>query len=141
MKRVFYLSILAISFIFLNSNPSFSQKSEYSFVKELDNLVRPDLLPAYRTGEYVEQISSYDRTGKNDDGFGGAYSFIRKEGNHLVIADFKGAGVVNRIWTPTPTDDTLAFYFDGEKKSEDEDSVLRSFFRKCISICKGYFWE
>ncbi len=117
MKRVFYLSILAISFIFLNSNPSFSQKSEYSFVEELDNLVRPDLLPAYRTGEYVEQISSYDRTGKNDDGFGGAYSFIRKEGNHLVIADFKGAGVVNRIWTPTPTDDTLAFYFDGEKKA------------------------
>lgn len=117
MKRVFYLSILAISFIFLNSNPSFSQKSEYKFVEELDNLVRPDLLPAYRTGEYVEQISSYDRTGKNDDGFGGAYSFIRKEGNHLVIADFKGAGVVNRIWTPTPTDDTLAFYFDGEKKA------------------------
>ena len=117
MKRVFYLSILAISFIFLNSNPSFSQKSEYSFVEELDNLVRPDLLPAYRTGEYVEQISSYDRTGKNDDGFGGAYSFIRKEGNNLVIADFKGAGVVNRIWTPTPTDDTLAFYFDGEKKA------------------------
>lgn len=117
MKRVFYLSILAISFIFLNSNPSFSQKSEYSFVEELDNLVRPDLLPAYRTGEYVEQISSYDRTGKNDDGFGGAYSFIRKEGVHLVIADFKGAGVINRIWTPTPTDDTLAFYFDGEKKA------------------------
>ncbi len=117
MKRVFYLSILAIFFIFLNSNPSFSQKSEYSFVEELDNLVRPDLLPAYRTGEYVEQISSYDRTGKNDDGFGGAYSFIRKEGNNLVIADFKGAGVVNRIWTPTPTDDTLAFYFDGEKKA------------------------
>ena len=117
MKRVFYLSILAISFIFLNSNPSFSQKSEYSFVEELDNLVRPDLLPAYRTGEYVEQISSYDRTGKNDDGFGGAYSFIRKEGIHLVIADFKGAGVINRIWTPTPTDDTLAFYFDGEKKA------------------------
>ncbi|MBV2225571.1 MAG: DUF2961 domain-containing protein [Sphingobacterium mizutaii] len=117
MKRAYYLSILAITFIVLNSHPAFSQKSPYSFVEELDNLIRPDLLPSYRTGEYIEQISSYDRTGKNDDGFGGAYSFIRKEGNHLVIADFKGSGVVNRIWTPTPTDDTLAFYFDGEKEA------------------------
>src|SRR5690606_42147538 len=66
---------------------------------------------------FFRSISSYDRTVKNDEGFGGAYSFIRKKGNHLVIADFKGAGVVNRIWTPTPTDDTLAFYFDGEKKA------------------------
>lgn len=117
MKRVFLNFLVLCSIGILNVGLSYSQKADYSFIAELDNLIRPDLLPSYRPFEYVEQISSYDRTGKNDDGFGGAYSFIRKEGNNLVIADFKGPGVVNRIWTPTPTDDTLAFYFDGEKKA------------------------
>lgn len=117
MKRVFINFLVLCSIGILNVGLSYSQKADYSFIAELDNLIRPDLLPSYRPFEYVEQISSYDRTGKNDDGFGGAYSFIRKEGDNLVIADFKGPGVVNRIWTPTPTDDTLAFYFDGEKKA------------------------
>ena len=117
MKRVFLNFLVFCSIGMLNVGVSYSQKAAYSFISELDNLIRPDLLPSYRPFEYVEQISSYDRTGKNDDGFGGAYSFIRKEGDNLVIADFKGPGVVNRIWTPTPTDDTLAFYFDGEKKA------------------------
>lgn len=82
---------------------------------ELQQLNRIDLLPAYRTNQVVEQISSYDRTGGNDDGFDGTYSYIRKENGKLVLADLEGPGVVNRIWTPTPTDDTLSFYFDGEE--------------------------
>jgi hypothetical protein len=32
-----------------------------------------------------------------------------------VLADLKGPGVINRIWTPTPTADTVQFYFDGER--------------------------
>ena len=39
---------------------------------------------------------------------------MRKEAGGLVIADLKGPGVVYRIWTPTPTDDMVEFYFDGE---------------------------
>ena len=117
MKRIFLNFLVLCSIAILNVGLSYSQKTDFSLIAELDNLIRPDLLPSYRPFEYVEQISSYDRTGKNDDGFGGAYSFIRKEGDNLVIADFKGPGVVNRIWTPTPTDDTLAFYFDGEKNA------------------------
>ena len=31
------------------------------------------------------------------------YSYIRKEGNKLILADLKGLGVINRIWTPIPT--------------------------------------
>jgi len=81
---------------------------------ELEQLYNIKLLPAYRNG-IVEQISSYDRTGNNDDGFSGKYSFIGKEGNKLVLADLKGPGVINRIWTPTPTTDTIQFYIDGEK--------------------------
>src|SRR5262249_43536585 len=62
----------------------------------------------------VASICSYDRTGGNDDGFSGKYSFVRKEGDGLVIADLQGPGCIYRIWTPTPTDDPIEFYFDGE---------------------------
>ncbi len=81
---------------------------------ELEQLYRIDQLPVYRQG-IVEQESSYDRTGLNDDGFSGKYSYIRKEGDKLVLADLKGPGVINRIWTPTPVDGIIEFYFDGEK--------------------------
>ncbi len=84
-----------------------------SLETELAQLYRLDLLPQYRS-DVVEQVSSYDTTGMNDDGFSGKYSYIRKEGRKLVLADLKGPGVVNRIWTPTPTTDTIQFYFDGE---------------------------
>ncbi len=74
-----------------------------------------DLLPSYRSHTTIEQVSSYDRTGGNDDGFSGKYSYIRKEGDKLVLADLSGPGVINRIWTATPTNDSISFYFDGEK--------------------------
>ncbi|MCC2672195.1 MAG: hypothetical protein K0Q72_4667 [Armatimonadetes bacterium] len=77
-------------------------------------LSRLDLLPRLRDPVKVGCISSYDRTGGNDDGFSGRYSFVRKEGDGLVIADLRGPGCVYRIWTPTPTDDPTEFYFDGE---------------------------
>jgi Protein of unknown function (DUF2961) len=79
-------------------------------LQALSNL--PDL-PLYRrqTGEY--QTSSYDRTGGNDDGFEGTYSFLRRyPDSSLLLFDAQGAGVINRIWTPTPTRDTLDFYID-----------------------------
>src|SRR5262245_52920970 len=77
-------------------------------------LHRLDLLPRLRESVYVGSVSSYDRTGGNDDGFSGAYSFVRKDERGLVLADLKGPGIVYRIWTPTPTDDPLELYFDGE---------------------------
>lgn len=81
---------------------------------------RLDRLPRLRTVVKTASISSYDRTGGNDDGFSGKYSFVRKEhdaqGDALVIADLKGPGVITRIATPTPTDETIEFYFDGETK-------------------------
>ncbi|VTP93418.1 hypothetical protein [Sphingobacterium daejeonense] len=137
MNKSIFKPFLAILFITLFSNIVNAQKSVYSFSEELDNLTRADLLPVYRTGEYIEQVSSYDRTGKNDDGFGGTYSFIRKEGDNLVIADFKGPGVVNRIWTPTPTDDTVAFYFDGEKNARLRIRFSDLFSGKVFPFVKG----
>ena len=80
----------------------------------VDQIRRFDLLPAMRRTISIGAVTSYDRTGGNDDGFSGKYSFIRKEGDGLVIADLKGPGCITRIHTPTPTDDPLEFYFDGE---------------------------
>src|SRR5262245_36647629 len=72
--------------------------------EELERLARLDRLAEFGTGARVEQISSYDRTGGNDDGFSGRYSFLRKEGENLVLAELEGPGVIQRIWTPTPTE-------------------------------------
>ncbi|MEO5822843.1 MAG: glycoside hydrolase family 172 protein [Vicinamibacteraceae bacterium] len=80
----------------------------------IDALARLDLLPRFKPSVAVGMVSSYDRTGGNDDGFSGKHSFLRKDPEGLVIADLKGPGVVYRIWTPTPTDDVVEFYFDGE---------------------------
>ena len=89
----------------------FSQKDYCTW--ELQNLSDITRLPQYRE-DRLAQLSSYDRTGGNDDGFSGRYSYQYKEGDDFVIADLKGKGVINRIWTPTPSKDTVQFYFDGE---------------------------
>ena len=82
---------------------------------EIEELHRLDLLPRFRQSAAVSSISSHDRTGGNDDGFSGKYSYVGKEGDGLVIADLQGPGVIYRIWTPTPTGDITEFYFDGEE--------------------------
>ena len=81
----------------------------------LAELYRLDWLPKIKQSVYVGSVSSYDRTGGNDDGFSGTYSFVRREPAGLVLADLQGPGYIYRIWTPTPTDDIMEFYFDGEK--------------------------
>ncbi len=80
----------------------------------IDALARPDLLPRFKPSVAVASVSSYDRSGGNDDGFSGKHSVIRQDPEGLVIADLKGPGIVYRIWTPTPSDDPVEFYFDGE---------------------------
>ncbi len=80
----------------------------------VDTLSQLDLLPRLRTGYRIGAVTSYDRTGGNNDGFEGTYSFVRKEGDNLVLADIEGPGCVTRFHTPTPTNDLLEFYLDGE---------------------------
>jgi hypothetical protein len=92
-------------------SPANSQAGIY---EELLSLSRIDFLPQYRDNALVHQISSFDTTGGNDDGFSGKFSYLRIENNNLIIADLKGSGVIQRIWTPTPTEDTIQFYFDSE---------------------------
>lgn len=103
-------TIIAISTI------TFAQKYPVNIKSELESMTTISKLPQYTDG-VVKQFSSYDTTGNNDDGFSGKYSFIRKNrDSSLVIFEDKGAGVINRIWTPTPTNDIIDFYFDGSKK-------------------------
>lgn len=86
------------------------------WVPGIQELYRLDRLAVLKKSIRVASVSSYDRTGGNNDGFGGQYSFVRKEKDGLVLADLQGPGAIYRIWTPTPTDDILEFYFDGENK-------------------------
>ncbi len=115
MSRLTYILISLCLIPFVNS-PTLAQADKSTFEKELEQLSELKYLPQYRQNTIVAMESSYDTTGGNDDGFSGRYSFLRKESeNRLVIADLKGPGVIQRIWTPTPTEDTIQFYFDGEE--------------------------
>lgn len=83
----------------------------------LSSFYNISVLPKYLAGTYSGQVSSYDTTGGNDDGFSGKYSFIsRNADSSLVLLNVKGAGLINRIWTPTPNTDTLDFFLDGNSR-------------------------
>ena len=104
-----------IFFLTLFTAVSVRAQQTVDFESELSRLFNIKELPKYMDGSVVKQISSYDTTGGNNDGFNGTYSLIRKEPTGgLVIFEHAGQGVIERIWTPTPTDDILDFYFDGE---------------------------
>jgi hypothetical protein len=92
-----------------------------------DELTRLDLLPRLKQSIKVGLVSSYDRTGGNDDGFSGKYSFLRKEPGGLVLAEFEGPGAITRIHTPTPTEDVVEFYFDGETTARLSLKVIELF--------------
>ena len=113
--------LLFIPLAFISVTDSFGQRNStgndkqevISLQQQLRSYYVISLLPRYCDNTIVAQISTYDTTGGNNDGFNGTYSFIKKDkDSSLVIFDIDGPGVINRIWTPTPTDDTLDFYID-----------------------------
>ena len=117
MKKFFLLILPALFFTKTahtqNNSDIGSNKGLISLSEQLRSFYDISHLPQYLTNTIVAQTSTYDTTGGNNDGFSGTYSFIRKDkDSNLVIFDIKGAGVINRIWTPTPTNDTLDFYID-----------------------------
>lgn len=118
LQHTMKITILFVSILsFVNPLKSNSQGFQVSTGSELNRLYRIAKMPVYINESEVHQISSYDRKGGNNDGFEGTYSYLyKREDSSLVVFDAKGKGVIERIWTPTPTDDTLDFYFDGNKK-------------------------
>lgn len=113
MKSLFSLLLLSqIVSISVLAQPA-RKTAIHSLSNELQSFLNISSLPEYRINTMVAQVSTYDTTGKNDDGFNGTYSFIRRNADSsLVIFEQYGSGVINRIWTPTPTYDTLDFYID-----------------------------
>ena len=110
LKRIDYC-FLCILLLLFNIN-GYAQKT-ITISDALQPFLNISSLPAYETNTKVAQVSSFDTTGGNNDGFNGTYSFIRRNADSsLVIFDQKGPGVINRIWTPTATSDTFNFYID-----------------------------
>ena len=73
--KILFLCVLSLCI----SIQVFSQKQTYKWTDEIELLKNIDQLPVYRSDQLVEQMSSYDRTGGNNDGFYGTFSYIRKE--------------------------------------------------------------
>jgi len=127
-KIAVIIFLLGQSFLCLPATLAYQmQAGRADYKDEILKLTRIDLLPQFQKDEAVKEITSYDRTGGNDDGFSGKYSFLRKENGTLVIAELKGPGVIQRIATPTPSQDTIQFYFDGEKTPRIEVKFIDLF--------------
>jgi hypothetical protein len=88
----------------------------------LERMERFDLLPHLLGGTSVRQVSSHDRSGGNDDGFNGTYSYLYIDDNgEYVLFDEIGAGCLYRFWVTYRTVDDpdyysyrIRFYFDNE---------------------------
>lgn len=60
---------------------------------------RIDELPLLPTGSRTQETSSWDRSGGNDDGFSGRSSCVRTDADGCVVAEARGAGEVESIWS------------------------------------------
>lgn len=115
LKIIIILITVAIALLQLKAGAQ--NTKTISLSDELRQLYDITLLPAYRESSIVAQTSTYDKTGGNNDGFAGTYSYLRRNADSsLVMFDVAGTGVINRIATPTPTDDILDFYIDDTTK-------------------------
>lgn len=90
----------------------------------LDTIAQFDRYPLLVPDAEAHYLSSYDRTGKNDDGFEGRYSalYVDERGEH-VIFDVKGPGSVYTLWFTSRENGwaklgwgRIKFYFDDERE-------------------------
>ncbi len=56
-------------------------------------------LPLLRTGTWLVGTDSHDVTGRNNDGFGGTYSYLYKDGDEYVLFEENGPGCIYEIRT------------------------------------------
>ncbi len=110
----FLLSLLITSTSIAGLAQSAKVEATRSSAIGIETLIHLDLLPQIKSQIFTGMFSSYDRTGGNDDGFSGKYSYLRKEGDNLIIAEMEGPGVIYRMHMPGPQDGIIEFYLDGE---------------------------
>jgi len=108
-----YLTCICFLACLMTARAQQNTANNYSLTGYLQQFHNLGTMPQYAGQVYDAAVSTYDHTGMNNDGFNGTYSFLRRNADSsLVIFDQKGPGVINRIWTPTPTEDELDFYID-----------------------------
>lgn len=120
LHKIKIRALLAIPFLLclqvVSAQPATARQAgpaAVTLLSELNQFYTMRDLPAYRDQTVVGQVSSYDTTGGNDDGFSGKYSYLKKlSDTSLLLFDMEGPGVINRIWTPTPSEDSLDFFID-----------------------------
>jgi hypothetical protein len=60
--------------------------------------------PILEPGVQAHYLSSYDRSGGNDDGFDGTYSALHVDAKgEQVIVDVKGPGTLYNLWFTSPS--------------------------------------
>ena len=84
--------------IILAGVPQAAEQPAAASTTALDELHRLEMLPRLRPGVRTKMFSSYDRTGGNNDGFGGVYSQLWIEDGNSVLAKMEGPGCIQRIW-------------------------------------------
>ena len=94
----------------------------------LESMEKFEYLPYIKKGVQCKQYSSHDRTGGNDDGFTGAYSYLYEEDGKYVIFDHEGPGCIYRMWfTNLSTAGNIQFYLDGESDPIIDMDILEFF--------------
>lgn len=116
MKIFSYLSLHLLVLLALAGCKPPEDISYDQLISGLTNLNKIALLDVPAT----RMISSYDRTGANED-----YNHFQgktKDGQ-CILADLKGPGVISRFWfTGIEADKKIRLYFDGEKTPRFEFS-------------------
>lgn len=105
--RVIALSVFLLIPIALACHAAPQPKGDWSELTDVTQL-------PYLKDSVTTEVSSYDRSGGNDDGFSGKSSFIRKEGDKFVVFDEQGPGCIYRFWSANPDKGRMQFFFDGE---------------------------
>ncbi len=111
--------ILAVACFILTGSSANAQPVGLEFYRDLEALpyIYPNIESYY--------LSSYDRTGGNDDGFRGTYSqlYVDSKGEHVIFEE-DGPGCVYNLWFTGSGRNLhwgkIRFYFDGEEKPRIE---------------------
>jgi len=115
-----------VVWLFIFGCNAYAQPVGLKFYDELS------LLPYIYPNVESYYLSSYDRTGGNDDGFRGTYSqlYVDDKGEHVIFEE-QGPGCIYNIWFTGSGRNLhwgkIRFYFDGEKKPRIEYEA-REFF-------------
>lgn len=102
-KRCF-TKVIALSLLCLIFSSFRLKAQEVNAEQSSTEITNISAYPFIKNGTEYGLVSSYDRSGGNEDGFSGTYSVLRKENGNSVIAEIAGAGMITRIWFPYDAD-------------------------------------